>query len=124
MRLGAWLHNKTQENFLAWIQSDSLYCVVAEGGAGVVGFGMASAKGELMLCYVTPEVRFQGVGGAVLQEIERWAHTTGIAELRLESTKTALPFYKRNGFETCSPVVSFAGMEGYPMSKVVAATGA
>lgn len=117
VRLDAWLRNKTPDNFLAWIQRDDLYCVVAEGEAGVIGFGMASAAGELLLCYAAPSVRFQGVGKAVLIEVERWAVTTGLAELRLESTRTALPFYKRNGFEACGPAVSFAGMEGQPMRK-------
>jgi GNAT superfamily N-acetyltransferase len=118
-RLDAWLKNKTPENFVTWIERDNLYCVVAAGEAGVVGFGMASAAGELLLCYVAPSALNQGVGKAVLQAIERWARGTGMTELRLESTKTALSFYSRNGFVACGPAVSFAGMTGHPMRKVL-----
>ncbi len=116
-KLDAWLRNKTPENFLAWIESDGLYCTVVERGSSVVGFGMASVSGELLLCFVTPEVRFQGVGKAILLAIERWAATASIATLRLESTRTALPFYRRNGFESCGPVATFAGLESQPMCK-------
>lgn len=116
-RLDLWLRNKTPENFLAWIESDSLYCTVVERSSSVVGFGMASVSGELLLCFVAPEVRFQGVGKALLQAIERWATTASISTLRLESTQTALPFYRRNGFMSCGPVATFAGMESQPMCK-------
>lgn len=78
-RLDAWPRNKTPEDFLAWIQDDDLYCNVAERGSNLVGFGMASFSGELLLCFGTPEVRFQGVGKAVLQAIEHWATTSSIA---------------------------------------------
>lgn len=115
-RLDAWLKNKTPETFRTWIQSDKLYCVVVEESSRIVGFGMSSG-GEVLLCYVAPEVRFLGAGKAVLQAIELWAATSGVPELRLESTRTALAFYRRNGFKSCGPVVTFAGMEGHPMSK-------
>lgn len=118
-RLDAWLRNKTPDNFLAWMERDDLCCVVAESEAGVVGFGMASTAGKLLLCYAAPSVLYQGVGKAVLQAIERWAGGTGLTELQLESTKTALPFYRRNGFVACGPVVTFAGMAGHPMRKLL-----
>lgn len=115
-RLDAWLKNKSPENFRFWIQSENLYCIVVEERSRIVGFGM-SATGELLLCYVSPEVRFRGAGKAMFQAIELWAATTGVPELKLESTRTALEFYRRNGFQECGPVVRFAGMEGQPMSK-------
>lgn len=119
-RLDAWLKNKTPETFRTWVQSDKLYSVVVEERSKIVGFGM-SAAGEVLLCYVAPEVRFRGAGKAVLQALELWAATSGVSELRLESTRTALAFYRRNGFKRCGPVVTFAGMEGHPMSKPIMA---
>ena len=119
-RLDAWLKNKSPENFCAWIQSESLYCVVVEECSRIVGFGM-SAPGEVLLCYVFPEVRFRGAGKAMLQAIELWAATSGVPELKLESTRTALAFYRRNGFKISGPAITFAGMEGQPMSKQVMA---
>lgn len=119
-RLDAWLKNKSPENFRAWIQNKSFYCVVAEESSRIVGFGM-STPGEVLLCYVLPEVRFRGAGKAMLQAIELWAATSGVSELKLESTRTALAFYRRNGFQSSGPVITFAGMDGQPMAKRVMA---
>lgn len=57
----------------------------------------------------------------MLQAIELWAATSGVPELKLESTRTALAFYRRNGFKISGPAITFAGMEGQPMSKQVMA---
>jgi GNAT superfamily N-acetyltransferase len=116
-RLAAWLRNKTPDNFLAWIERDDLFGVVAEDETGVVGFGMVSVEGELLLCYVAPLVLHQGAGKAMLQAMEQWATTIGLTGLRLESTQTALAFYGRHGFVTSGPSVSFAGMTSQPMRK-------
>lgn len=115
-RLDAWLKNKTPETFRSWIQSESLYCVVVEEGSKIVGFGM-SATGQVLLNYVTSATRFRGAGKAMLESIELHAVATGVPELRLESTRTALEFYRRNGYKSCGPAVTFGGMEGHPMSK-------
>ena len=117
VRLSAWLGNKTPGSFRGWIEREGLHCVVA-GSADrrIVGFGMAAA-GEILLCYVTPEVRFLGVGRGVLQALERHAVAAGAAELRLESTRTALPFYRRQGYAPSGPAIAFNGMEGHPLSK-------
>jgi GNAT superfamily N-acetyltransferase len=115
-RIAIWLHNKTPENFLAWIQGEKQICVVAEESSSVVGFGMSSTD-EVLLCYVVPEALHRGVGRAVLGSLERLAAASGASALRLESTRTAMAFYGRNGFESCGPPVVFAGMEGYPLSK-------
>lgn len=90
LRLDAWLRNKTPDNFLAWIQRDDLHCVVAEGASGVMGFGMASTAGEVLLCYAAPSARFQGVGKAVLRDTERWAVATGLTGLGEHEDGTAV----------------------------------
>jgi len=80
-----------------------------------------AASGEVLLCYVLPEVRFRGAGKAMLQAIELWTAASGTFELKLESTRTALAFYRHNGFQSYGPVVTFAGMDGQPMAKRVMA---
>ena len=115
-----WLRNKTISNVEAWMQSPNAYSVVAEVDHSVVGFGMSRAD-EILLCYVVPEVRFKGVGKSVLQALETYAATNGISHLRLESTRTAEPFYRRNGFNAAGPAVLAFGMEGQPMTKAVTA---
>lgn len=84
--LEAWLGNKTPESVRRWIQSLNIFSVVAEDDVMIVGFAMASSSGEVMLCYVVPEVRFTGTGKAMLHAIEAYASAAGIDTLHLEST--------------------------------------
>lgn len=113
-----WLKNKTVPNTLAWLQNPRAFSVVATVDDAIVGFAMSQAD-ELLLCYLLPEARFQGMGKSMLQALETQARHTGVWTLRLESTRTALPFYKRNGFRQTGPAVSAFGLDAHPMAKTM-----
>lgn len=117
--LGAWLSNKTVAAAEAWIQSTQTRCLVAEQeGAGLVGFGMVRGD-QLLLCYLLPEVRFQGTGRALLQALEADAASCGVCVLRLDSTRTAEGFYRRNGFEAMGQRPPSPGLGVLPMAKAI-----
>lgn len=117
--LDAWLHNKTPDNVTIWLQNPELFALVAVVQNETVGFAMSSRRGDVLLCYLVPEVRHTGVGKAMLREIEEQAKRDGISSLLLESTRTARPFYLRNGFvESGSPLTAFS-MDSFPMKKVL-----
>jgi len=119
--IDAWLRNKTAPNVTAWIASPGQFCVVALVANEVVGFGMAEGD-QVLLCYVLPEIRFKGAGRVLLQAMELHAVQQGITPLRLESTRTALAFYRRNGFSPSGPAISVFGLEGQPMLKQMVTT--
>lgn len=102
-RLDAWLKNKTPETFRPWIQSDKIYCVVVEESSRIVGFGM-SAGGDVLLCYVVPEVRFLGAGKAVLQAIERRAATSGVPDFGLRAHALHWPSIATMGSRAVVPL--------------------
>ena len=97
-RLESWLKNKTVLNVAAWIGSAENYCVVASLGDAVCGFGAMTLKGEIMLCYVDPTVRFRGVSAAMLDALEHKAQHLGLAEVHLNGTVTARRFYEERGY--------------------------
>ncbi len=85
--------------------------------------GFALAKGDVLaLCYVLPECLYQGVGRQLLSEIETRSAALGIANLRLESTRTAQQFYRRNGFVPVGLALQWGGMEAQPMVKPLTAS--
>lgn len=119
--LSAWLNNKTPENLASWFSSLANFAVVAVSGKDLVGLGLLSTKGEVLLCYILPEVRFTGVGKALLRELESHATELGLPEIRLSSTATAKAFYLRNGFIPCgTPEVAF-GVKAFPLTKQLGA---
>ncbi|MEM6712608.1 MAG: GNAT family N-acetyltransferase [Pseudomonadota bacterium] len=97
--LDRWLANKTFEQVHQWINADSLMVYVAEIDSAIAGIGALSTKGVVLLNYVDPGRRFQGVSSALLATMEADAANAGLALVRLESTKTAEQFYRARGYD-------------------------
>jgi GNAT superfamily N-acetyltransferase len=118
-RLHPWLENKTPENLCRWISTPGSYVIVAETLGKLVGVAMMLKSGEVTLCYLVPEVRFRGVGRALLSQLESKARELGLGELRLNSTKTAHDFYLRNGFTSAGAPSTRHGIGCFPMVKAL-----
>jgi len=71
--------------------------VAVEAGR-IVGVAGMNNSGRVGLNYVSPDARFRGVSKALMLCLEDNARTLGIAECSLESSKTALRFYKALGY--------------------------
>lgn len=81
-----------------------------------VGGSWCSAHESICICAL-PEVRFTGVGKALLRAMESQAVNAGLTEIHLSSTATAKAFYLRNGFmQSRLPEVEF-GIQVFPLTK-------
>jgi GNAT superfamily N-acetyltransferase len=96
--LASWLGNKTVRSWADWIARDDAFVLVATGHQAVVGVGMATFEGEVLLNYVHPDARFSGVSKALLAAVEAELRSRGVRQCRLESTITARRFYEGCGF--------------------------
>jgi GNAT superfamily N-acetyltransferase len=116
--LARWLNNKTPQHILVWIaRADSSLLVAVEGGA-ILAVGMVTDAGEVLLNYVSPDARFRGASRAMLLALEMRARERGAAVCTLESTETALRFYRSNGYsEAGLPTGKFGMTSGYRMAK-------
>lgn len=73
--------------------------LVAERGLNLVGFGqMDLALGELEALYVAPEEAGHGVGSRLLASLEALAWKAGAAEVNLDASLNAEPFYRARGY--------------------------
>ena len=57
-------------------------------------------KSELRACYVVPEAARQGVGTAIVREIERLVGDSGLRGLELNASIKAEPFYAALGYDS------------------------
>ena len=106
-----------------WI-ADHTVVVAVEGGR-IAGVAAARADGEVFLNYVAPEARFQGAGKALMNSIEAWASGRGLQWLTLDSTATALRFYRSAGWVMAGPPQpGFGVTTRQPMRKAVTASPA
>lgn len=120
--LDAWLRNKTEETVRAWIDSTTKFVLVAEIEGAVAGVGMLDLSGEIELCYLVSEARFQGVGKAMLSALENEARRLGLAALELVSTRTSHAFYVRNGYVDTGDEVDCFGLRAPRMRKAISDT--
>jgi len=116
--LTAWLANKSDLNFRAWIDSDRHIARLAEDDEGVCGFGLLNRDGRVGLLYVAPRARFSGVSRGLLSELESAALALGLTEIALCSTMTAKRFYESAGYRASGvPEQGFGVTRSQPMSK-------
>jgi GNAT superfamily N-acetyltransferase len=118
-----WLSNKTQENTLKWIESNNAYSVVCTSSENkVVGFGLITLDGEILLFYLVPEALYQGNGKLMLERMEKRIISEGVNEIRTTSSITAKSFYIKNGFVENGPPRLVGNIEGnFPLIKKVTA---
>jgi hypothetical protein len=116
-----WLSNKTEANIMKWIQSPNTYSVVCVGSNNdIVGFGLTTLKGEILLIYLVPEALYQGNGRLMLKQMENRIINEGINEIRTTSSVTAKAFYERNGFIEDGPPKLVGNIEGdFPLIKIL-----
>ena len=115
--LDLWLANKTPANVLSWIDAPAQRVLIAVEAGAILGVGAASASGEILLNYVSPDARFRGVSKALLGELEAFLRGQANAVVRLSSTRTAHRFYRAAGYEDCGPPETWGRMRPQPMRK-------
>ncbi len=99
--LEAWLVDKTPKSVDTWISSPDAYCVTALTGSDkIIGFGMLSRAGELLLLYVSPDHVGAGAGHGLLRAIENQAAAWGLVKVTLDSTAAAKSFYEYYGYRS------------------------
>jgi len=94
--IARWIENKTPARLHEWVDHDGASLYVAEAGH-LLGVGMIANDGEIMLNYVSPDARWQGVTKAMLAHMETEARRAGLTRCTLATTKTARAFYELRG---------------------------
>lgn len=111
--IAGWVANKSADAFRALLLRPEVQLRVAELDGVVVGVG-AIAGDTITLNYVHPDFRFRGVSKALMSALETALAKRGVAVAQLNSTVTALSFYRALGWAEAG-----AGTPelGYPMFK-------
>lgn len=97
--LAIWCSNKTESQMLAGISDPKFYFIVAVNAAqDVLGVGVLAGS-DIRACYLAPEYLHRGIGKQILETLEAEARRQGVTKLKLGSTRYAVSFYQRNGFQ-------------------------
>jgi GNAT superfamily N-acetyltransferase len=115
--LQAWLSNKTPESVLQWVRDPGNIILVAEDGGRIAAVGGLRKDGNVILNYVAPSFRFQGLSKGMMAELERRAAQLGVHTVYLDSTVTARGFYLSLGYQDATDSGARRGLTSYPMRK-------
>jgi GNAT superfamily N-acetyltransferase len=96
--IDVWLARKSPDKEEARIGAGEVYVCIGDDEA-LLGYGSRTGD-RIAGLYVAPDRQGQGVGSALLEQLERDAIAEGIEVLELNSTLTAAGFYQQHGYET------------------------
>jgi len=84
-------------------EKESIHVAALNDSEKIIGVGrlhhLVEDRGQIRFMAVDPEARGQGVGRAILQELECRAVQSGLLEIILNAREEAVPFYRQNGYE-------------------------
>ncbi len=102
------------------LERDSLHLTIERDGLPVATGRMTPEENgsyKLGRIAVRKEYRGQGLGAAIVREMERKARSLNAAKLRLGAQTHARGFYERLGFSACGEVYLDEGHPHIPMEK-------
>lgn len=95
--VGDWLSQRRPEHYRANMETQEF--IVAAHGDVILGFASLDiSKHTVVNVFVTPEHMRQGVGTAMLTELERMAVSAGLEEVELQAAGGAIEFYRKLGY--------------------------
>lgn len=112
-----WLENKSPADVRGWIEGGAaLRLALLDGQPAAVG-ALSQQNGVIRLLYAAPQAKGTGTGKALLADLETLLAAQGLSEARLTATRTALEFYRAQGWQEAGPPQGCFGIPGYPMKK-------
>jgi len=98
-QVAAWATSEDDDS-LERLDDPQVYWVVAERAGDLAGFGRLDVdEAEVTAVYVHPDHARAGVGSALLANLEGYARGVGLTTVRLWSSRNAVGFYERAGYE-------------------------
>jgi N-acetylglutamate synthase-like GNAT family acetyltransferase len=102
-----WLKTRKPSVYEQEMESETF--VVVEDNGEIIGWGALSIpKAEITNVFVDPSHHRQGVGTAILTELEAVAQATGLNAVQLQATGTAIDFYLATGYRSDKPITADA----------------
>ncbi|HED36164.1 MAG TPA: GNAT family N-acetyltransferase [Gammaproteobacteria bacterium] len=104
---------------LEWDEDDALckHILVTDEDNNCIATGRIKPEGHIGRMAVLKECRHSGIGSTILRELIKIARAQKLEKVFLHAQTTAIEFYKKQGFETCSDEFMDAGIPHKAMEK-------
>jgi len=104
---------------LEWdeFDKDSIHILATDNHNNPIACGRIKADGHIGRMAVLKEHRNTGIGTRILKALLKYAADDGTSNVYLHAQTTAIPFYEKQGFKTCSDVFMDANIAHKTMEK-------
>jgi len=96
------------------LEGEAIHLAAWNDDGKIIGVGrlnrVVGNQGQIRYMAVDPAHRSQGVGRAILQELEVKAIEFGILEITLNAREDAVQFYRHNGYQVLKPSHTLFGV--------------
>lgn len=96
-QIEAWSGHRKSEHYRKTMKSGGIFYVASIGNR-IAGFSCLLGN-EIRAVYIHPLFLGKGLAKKLLTAVEKHARKNGIKTLKLDSTITALEFYKKHGYQ-------------------------
>lgn len=112
VRITVFMEEQEVPEELEWDEFDepSWHVLAEDKGGSAIGTGRLQRDGKITRIAVLPDWRRQGVADAMLTELLNIARQNQLAQLYMHAQTSALPLYRRHGFETDGEEFDEAGI--------------
>lgn len=118
--VAAWATSEEDDHPLDGLDDPDVYGVVAERAGELAGFGRLDVdNAEVTGVYVHPDHAREGVGSALLSNLEGYARGVGLSNVRLWASLNAVGFYERAGYEQVRETTDGVELDCIVMGKVL-----
>lgn len=110
-QMDAWASSVDNTDRWGKILTDQ-YCIIAESGNMIVGFGSLDNGRYIDLMYVHKDYLRQGIADTIYQELNKESKRMGYLKMTSDVSKTARPFFEKKGFEVVKEnIIDINGIE-------------
>lgn len=97
-KIDAWTSKALDYNTFSSIFSQNPTVIIEQSGV-IIGFGSISTQGFIELLFVHSQWQRQGIGTAILNNMEKYAKGSGIKLITVHSSITAKQFFLQRGYQ-------------------------
>jgi putative acetyltransferase len=97
-QINAWLRHRRVDHFEWLISHGHCYVCLDDREDNIVGMGTIRGN-EVLQLFASADRQRQGIGSAILRQMEECALLQGFETVELDSSLSAVGFYERRGYE-------------------------
>lgn len=121
IRTTVFINEQNVPEALEWdeFDKDCIHMLVTDNTNTPIACGRLKPDGHIGRMAVLKKYRKTGIGTSILKQLLKAAKNMNLTKVYLHAQTTAIPFYEKQGFKTCSDEFMDANIPHKSMKKII-----